>query len=885
MSFSPRAQLGRWPIALACVIVLGVAVLLPGLGTFGLWEPQERQLADKVAPRPELEAKQKAQQPPPPAVAPVATKEKCERMLPKDPVARSLTNRAMVWGRDNIDDSDGGRRLPLALLGLLTVLASAGIAMRIGGARAGILTSLVLLAMPLLVFQSRQLLSEIGIPAGAALTLYGLIALGATPSEARARSRLLPIVDAIVAVAALVAGVIIGFLAGGALLGLLVPLGAYAVANGLGFAALPGAAHGVRYGGIALARRISPRWAIGRTRTEPTHVFEWIQIALGIAMIITGLLFIALLRSFGDSSSLVYGLLAAGVPMTIAGCYSLTRDVGFVNIDNAKALIATLAAAGIVAVLAHQIFSFEEPRPWMTPAEREVFGKAIIASGCYSPALGAIWRPEDDLRYSFDSTFEQIGYGTFPWGVIGPIAMFALLASTDRRRRMLGGVTLAWAAGAWIAAEVFQRKIGFTLYGGFPALAIAIGVWLDGVFANPDVRDASPGSAGARNIPEGNGQSIDRGMPPGAMLIGLFALLAAVDLGKDLQSFPERITSLLTGIDAIQYPKMSRLLFLPTRLWLLVFGALIGLGLAIALITWRTDARRVHMRKAARIGLAVSLAFTAALAAFWSFGWQPRLASHLSSKEMFDTFRALRKQGDQLVIMGDMGDAPASYAGDAKVEPVTTRDQIVAAVGRPNRVFAIAPQTELCQLHREIGGKPYFVIDDRNTRSLLISNKLDGAVDKNPLRTSILHEPPKNITTRPKARVVFENKIELLGWSIPRAVPRGDKFTITTYYKVLQPVGGNWRVLYHFDGALRFNGDHEPIKGRCQTATWQPGDYIVDSFTVTAGAGAFTPGPYEVWTGFFTGANPNWKNMTVSEAPADMRDTADRVKITTITLQ
>ena len=42
----PVRHFGRWPIALACVIVLGIAVLLPGLGTFGLWEPQERQLAD-----------------------------------------------------------------------------------------------------------------------------------------------------------------------------------------------------------------------------------------------------------------------------------------------------------------------------------------------------------------------------------------------------------------------------------------------------------------------------------------------------------------------------------------------------------------------------------------------------------------------------------------------------------------------------------------------------------------------------------------------------------------------------------------------------------------------------------------------------------------------
>jgi hypothetical protein len=215
---------------------------------------------------------------------------------------------------------------------------------------------------------------------------------------------------------------------------------------------------------------------------------------------------------------------------------------------------------------------------------------------------------------------------------------------------------------------------------------------------------------------------------------------------------------------------------------------------------------------------------------------------------------------------------------------VTSRDQIVAAIGRPNRVFAIAPQTELCQLHREIGGKPYFVIDDRNTRSLLLSNRVDGTTDKNPLRTAILHAEPKQIQNRPKSRIVFDNKVELLGWDMPKHVGRGDKFTVRMYYKILAPVGGNWRVLFHFDGALRFNGDHEPIKGRCQTSTWQPGDFIVDTHTVTAGGGAFTPGPYEVWTGFFTGSAPNWKNMTVSEAPPDQRDTADRVKITTITL-
>jgi len=43
---------------------------------------------------------------------------------------------------------------------------------------------------------------------------------------------------------------------------------------------------------------------------------------------------------------------------------------------------------------------------------------------------------------------------------------------------------------------------------------------------------------------------------------------------------------------------------------------------------------------------------------------------------------------------------------------------------------------------------------------------------------------------------------------------------------------------------------------------------------------------YDVWIGFFTGSNPNWRNMpvTLPEKRSDMRDNADRVKITTIGL-
>ncbi|HSN29293.1 MAG TPA: glycosyltransferase family 39 protein, partial [Kofleriaceae bacterium] len=180
MQFLAR-QLARWPIALGCVLVLALAVLLPGLGSFGIWEPQERQLTDRVAPRragtvAELRAivEPAAQMVQQKAELPVET---CPKQAPPGAVARTLTARAVAWGRDAIGDSDTGRRLPLALLGLLTVLATAGMALRTSGGRAGVLTALVLLSMPLLVLQSRQLTSEIGTAAGAALILYGLLAL------------------------------------------------------------------------------------------------------------------------------------------------------------------------------------------------------------------------------------------------------------------------------------------------------------------------------------------------------------------------------------------------------------------------------------------------------------------------------------------------------------------------------------------------------------------------------------------------------------------------------------------------------------------------------------------------------------------------------------
>lgn len=792
------SALRRGPIALGSVVLLAGIVLFLGLSGPGLWDPQERSLADTIAPPLPAAAPPKPEPEPPPG--------QCRKVAPPEAQSRTLTKAAVVTGRDEIADSDFGRRLPLAILGFLTVLAAAGTALRTGGARAGAITGVVLLAMPLLALQSRMLTSEIGTAAGGTLLIYGLVALS------RPRRGLLLLPDLVLSAVALAAGTYLSFRGGGVLLGLVPAIGAVAAAGGLGVPAV-----------VALAKR----------RPLAEHI---------------------------------------------------------------PGLLATLIAGGLLALLAYQLYSIKQPMDaaGMMPAARQVAGHAVVPDACYSWALGGVWKYEDDLRYIFDSTFEQIAYGTYPWGILGVAAMASLVRDAHETRRRIGALCIAWAGSAWIACELFQRKTATpTIWAAFPALAIAIGVWIEGVLerrealqSEPVDRTASPfGDASDERAPVGAGPRANGT----ALIIGVFVVAAALVFGKDMQTFTQKLTSIVAGSE-VTYPVASKLLGLKTRLWVLLLGFATTMSFAIALAAWRPGSSTVarRWRQIATLMAMASFLLTIGLGIFWAHGWHRRLSVHLSVKTLFDTYHRLRKDGDQLVLMGDFGKAAQSYAKE-KPELLQNRAQVVAALKRPNRVFAISPlaPTESCALHREMGETPYFVIDDRSLKSILVSNQLAGAVDRNPLRSLIMRMPPAKVSARPSGKVVWDHKIELVGWDLPAKLERGEPFELVTYYKILGDVPGNWTALTHVDGPggrIR-GGDHKPIKDRCPTSTWKAGDYIVDRHTMTTSGGSYATGAYEVWIGFFTGSSPNFRNMTVSEAPEGMRDANDRVRITKLQLQ
>jgi uncharacterized protein (TIGR03382 family) len=230
--------------------------------------------------------------------------------------------------------------------------------------------------------------------------------------------------------------------------------------------------------------------------------------------------------------------------------------------------------------------------------------------------------------------------------------------------------------------------------------------------------------------------------------------------------------------------------------------------------------------------------------------------------------------------MGSMGNAPRYYAG-GKTETIAGRDQLLEYLARPARVFALVPASELCPIHAsrtDQGG--YHVLDDTNARFMLLSNQLGKLRDKNPLATAMTRTPPPWLANAgEKPMGTWDNQIQLVGMRVPAKVVRGQKFTMTLVWKVIAPVAGGWKIFVHIDGGgSRIIGDHDPIRGRCATNFWKVGDYVVDTFEVDAGNASFPSQNYDIWVGFFTGSNPNWRNMTVTAAPEGLKDGNNRVK-------
>jgi RNA polymerase sigma factor (sigma-70 family) len=118
-------------------------------------------------------------------------------------------------------------------------------------------------------------------------------------------------------------------------------------------------------------------------------------------------------------------------------------------------------------------------------------------------------------------------------------------------------------------------------------------------------------------------------------------------------------------------------------------------------------------------------------------------------------------------------------------------------------------------------------------------------------------------THKPTSPLVWDDRIELIGWDMPTSARAGDTVEVTMVFRVRAPLLHSWLVFAHFDSTTagnRQNADHDPVGEACGTTTWRAGDVLVDRFSTKLPFAA----PYTLRVGFFRPSDGDgpWLNLS-----------------------
>lgn len=246
-----------------------------------------------------------------------------------------------------------------------------------------------------------------------------------------------------------------------------------------------------------------------------------------------------------------------------------------------------------------------------------------------------------------------------------------------------------------------------------------------------------------------------------------------------------------------------------------------------------------------------------------SVGYYPALAAQLSPRDVFESYRRVAKPGDELGIIGSTSGTSAYYTGtNTKMFEGTA--QAATWLLEPNapRRYLVIASTDLGKLNSQYRAqaKPPMnlpVADSRSSEILLVSNRPGEAKDTNPLAAIVLDQKP---TVAHPADASFDDELDLVGWEVvttdgkvTEQLSTGTAYRFRICYFVREKVTGNWQTFIHLDGAERINLDHDTAQARYAMSLWNKGDFVIDEheFTVARGQAA---GKYSVNFGLFQGS-------------------------------
>lgn len=461
----------------------------------------------------------------------------------------------------------------------------------------------------------------------------------------------------------------------------------------------------------------------------------------------------------------------------------------------------------------------------------------------YSPLLGGMPHPFLNSAV-FTNALKQIGFGLFPWIALLPMAGIHALASTTsdtepEGRDAFGRIVLvAWFVAIYCTGVLEAAAVQDVLIPAAPAVLLLIGLYLDDVMDSADLQ------------------------PFAALTVALGAII----IGRDFYVFPEYYVG-AHMLEAIRWPGPMAAMPYVMVSYAAFFGGVVGLALGIPIAPRTATLAQRQKSRLVLVGGAVAATLAMALVtAFWAV---PQCSKHLSSKELYGK----SKQLDPNAPIGQYhfnASGASYYSGGKAPVQLPSLDEMFKFLARPEHVFVMAGAEELPAVdqYAKQHNATYVVVDDSSTRYLMLSNRLGpGEQDLNPLKRYISDKPPA--ISHP-IDINFDDKVQLVGYDVPPSVAPRQDFKLRLYFKVNKPLGANYKIFVHIDGAgTRINGDHVALDGKFPSNYWVPGTYVTDEHTIRPGdnntGSAPNAGYYQIYFGLYQGS----ERLKIVSGPSD----------------
>jgi len=784
-------RLRRVP-AWAWALLFSVALALPRLGAFGLWEPWELAVAEKAR-----------------VAADEMTASKAVEMLGR----AELLPLMRAAGVKVFGTSEFGARLfgALASIGALMAVYWAGLGLF--RRRAALIAVLALGATPLFALSARQVTTDMPLVAALALTL-GALGRWAWPPDGQRRPRDLAIG---------LAGLLLGFMGGGAVLGVALPSLAVALA-------------------VAVCRGLKVPTGVTQPAdaTGPPSAPE-------IALSPDG----ELAASDGTDDLCAPGAgpdVPAGEPFG-ASFRRRPRD------------LAVLVAAGVLGAIVL------------------VIGFSGLHAGEHTAWLGGTPHAGPPAT-TFDYLLKQLGFGLFPFSVVVFFALGRPLVRLDdepglrtNARLAFGQTYLLLFAGLGFAlSTVLVLTLGEARFVALGALGLAIGAYLDEAL---EARRAEPVT----------GLLIATGTMVVARDFYLAPEeLVSVHLLGEKVKWPPSISFgyMFLAFGLVVSAGLSAGIAVRGR----ALGRAPSIDLTGA-AAWRrkldgylTKAGRyglqVAVAAAVLFGFVVTQVVVPVLSKHLSF--KPALESYTKYAQHGERFGRYRIEAKGTAFYSgiSMIELPTQ-------EAVLNFLRDPARVF----VLASAEEIGALDTAMQAARAAYYVVNATSSRFLLLSNRLDaGQTDQNPLRRNVWMAPTSPVanngewnasekppwTWRIPISATFADTIELVGANFPESLRRPGKITLELFFRVRARPPSGYKIFVHVDGPAspRLLGDHDPVGKTFPTANWLPGEYIRDVYDIDAPLMTTPAGTYRIFIGFWPGGDG--KRLKITAGPNDGSD-------------